>query len=254
MKVAIVYVYAPHAGPKADAYAMRFLKCYHDFPPGIEHSSVVVLNGTRDTSEITCMFSPLKNCSFIEHDNSGYDIGAFQRAARDVPCDLMVFFGASTYFKRQGWLLRMQSAFFKHGNAQYGAMGNRGNTAVKVWPHIRTTAFWMDPKLMNAYPARVVSPDQRHPFEHGQNCFTEWVKRQGLNSWVVTWTKELLWRDWDSDPNGYSRGNQSNMIAGDRMCERPYFQGNLCKHSGAQTRNCSPWDTDNCWNCLTAAT
>ena len=222
VKIAIVYIYAPAAG-KNDAYAMRFLDSYHANPPGLDHQSVIVLNGTPQTSETTCLFSSLPNCTFLEHDNSGFDIGGFQAAARAIPCDMMVFFGASTYFGRPGWLIKMATAFNRLGNAQYGAMGNFGDGAVAVWPHIRTTAFWMNPALMNACPIKVTRPEQRYPWEHGRNCFTEWVTKQGLKSWVVTFHMELLWPHWNLDPEGYARGNQSNLLAGDRMCEPPYW-------------------------------
>jgi hypothetical protein len=223
MKIALVYVYAVCAGAKFDDYAFRFLNSYRANPPGIDHESIVVLNGLRQSGEIACLFSSMRNCHFLEHDNSGFDIGAFQLAARTIPCDLMVFFGASTYFQRPGWLIRMANSFNQHGNAQYGAMGNRGNLTVSVWPHIRTTAFWMDPKLMNAYPTRITQPVQRHPFEHGKDCFTNWVGKQGLRSWVITWENDLLWAAWDSDPEGYGQGSQSNLLAGDHMCEKPYY-------------------------------
>lgn len=221
MKVATVYIYPPH--PSYEPYVLRFLDSYHDNPPGTNHESIVVLNGTKPTSDLYCLFSSLPNLTFLEHDNSGYDIGGYQLAARTIPCDLMVFFSTSTYFFRPGWLLRMLFATERHGNAQYGAMGNRGDIPVKVWPHIRTTAFWMKPELMNGYPHRVTHPEQRHPFEHGQQCFTSWLTKQGVLSWVITWSRELLWRDWDADPNGFSRGNQSNLLAGDRMTEAPYY-------------------------------
>jgi len=224
IKIAIVYIYAPLSGRKCRDYTPRFLKSYQSNPPGIDHDSIIVLNGTKLTPQIAALFNCLPNVRFLEHDNSGYDIGGFQHAARVVPCDMMVFFGQSTYFQGYGWLCRMREAFLKHGNAQYGTMGNRGNLHVKVWPHIRTTAFWMKPGLMNSYPKIITRPEDRHPFEYGPECLTNWVAMQGLKSWVVTWTSELLWTDWDSDPNGYSRGNQSSMIAGDRMCEPPYFK------------------------------
>lgn len=223
MNIAIVYVYPVCTGARYEDYALRFLSEYQKFPPGMEHQSVVVLNGGRASSEIFCLFSPLPNLQFLEHDNSGYDIGAFQMAARSIPCDMIVFFGASTYFTRSGWLIRMATSFQRHGNAQYGAMGNRGDNAVAVWPHIRTTAFWMDPRLMNSYPHIINRPEQRHPFEHGPNCFTSWVKQQGLASWVVTWSSELQWANWDSCPNGFQRGNQSELLAGDHICEPPYY-------------------------------
>lgn len=223
MKAAIVYIYAAAAGQKYEQYAFRFLQQYQQFPPGMEHDSIVVLNGSRANSETRCLFSSLPNLTLLEHDNSGYDIGGFQLAARTFPCDLIVFFGASTFFYRPGWLLRMATAYQKHGNALYGAMGNRGDDRVKVYPHIRTTAFWMNPQLMNGYPIVVRENSQRHPFEHGSNCFTGWVRNQGLKAWVVTWNNEYLWKDWDSNPNGFQRGNQSALLAGDHICEPPYY-------------------------------
>lgn len=228
MKVVIVYVYAPGGtgtpgGRECDFYSQRFLESYHSNPPGMDHETAIVLNGTRANSEISCLFSSLPKCSFLEHDNSGYDIGAFQFAARTIPCDLMVFFGASTYYPRPGWLVRMTSAYKKHGVAQYGAMGSGAELRARVWAHIRTTAFWMPPQLMNEYPKIVVNPADRHPFEHGIDCLTEWIKRQGMVSWEVTWQRELPVKDWGSDPNGFHRGNQSSLLAGDRMCEPPYY-------------------------------
>lgn len=219
MKISLVYVYSVIAGERYDNYAFRFLESYHANPPGIEHETVVVLNGIKESSACTCLFSPLQHCSFLEHDNSGFDIGAFQHAARECPCDMMLFLGSSTFFTRPGWLIRMATAFQKHGHAQYGATGNRGNPAAGVWPHIRTTAFWMDPKLMNSYPVRVTRPDQRYPFEHHRGCFTDWVTKLGLKSWVITWGRDLLWEDWDSDPQGFHHGNQSSVLARDRVCE-----------------------------------
>lgn len=253
MKLSIVYVYAPIAGGKYEAYACRFLDSYHKNPPGTDHETIVMLNGTSETSEINCLFS-LPHTRFIEHDNSGYDIGAFQHAARECAGDMIVFFGASTYFNRTGWLLRMRAAFTKHGNAQYGAMGNRGNLSVKVWPHIRTTAFWMSPKLMNAYPKIIKRSEERHPFEHGPDCMTTWVQNQGLESWVITWEKELLWQDWDSDPNGFHSGTQRNLLAGDHISERPYYPNNQCANPSSTTPYCDPWQSNNCWDCLTKTT
>lgn len=228
MKIAIVYVYAPGStatpgGHDCEYYSQRFIESYHSNPPGSEHETVIVLNGTRATSEITCLFSSLPNCCFIEHDNSGYDIGAFQFAARTFPCDLMVFFGASTFYTRSGWLLRMESAYKLHGMAQYGAMGSGAVLKYNVWPHIRTTAFWMPPELMNGYPKRVVSAADRHPFEHGRDCFTEWLRKSGVPSLEVTWNKILFVNNWGSDPNGFHRGNQRSLLALDRMCEPPYY-------------------------------
>src|ERR1035437_3675021 len=223
MKLTIVYCYAVIAGDKYDNYAFRFLESYSANPPGVNHDTVIVLNGLKQSSEIACLFSPMPHCTFLERDNSGYDIGAFQHAAREFPCDLMVFFGASAFFFKTGWLLRMATSFIKHGNALYGAMANRGDAASGVFPHIRTTAFWMDPKLMNTCPHKVTSPEQRYPWEHGANCITEWVRKQGLKAWEITRNMDLPVGSWGDDPNGYQRGDQSALLAGDRMCLPPYY-------------------------------
>ena len=223
LSIAMVYNHVLNDRNYAE-YAKRFVQSYNKFSPGADHMTFIVENRGRIAEAERHLFEGLPNLQFFQHDNSGYDIGAFQHAARDIKCDLMVFFGSSTYLNGDGWLGRMKDSFLKHGNAQYGTMGNRGNLNVKVWPHIRTTAFWMSPDLMNSYPKIVTKNEERHPFEHGQGCLTDWVAKCGLKSWVVNWNTELLREQWDSDPNGYNRGNQKSLLAGDHMCEPPYYK------------------------------
>jgi hypothetical protein len=118
----------------------------------------------------------------------------------------------------------MAGAFQKHGNALYGSMGNAGDASVKVFPHIRTTGFWLSPTLFNAYPTVINKPEQRYPFEHGPNCLTEWVKSQGLKALIATWSGEYETGQWDSIPNGFHRGDQSALLTGDRVTDPPYYQ------------------------------
>jgi hypothetical protein len=220
----LVYIYAPGAGGRyQDFFPERFVESYHQFPPNIEHESIVVCNGAKADSTTRCLFSPFKNVRLIPYNNAGYDIGGFQFAAQNVGCDMMVFFGGSAFFKRAGWLFRMAEAFHLHGPALYGATANRGNLSVKVWPHIRTTAFWCPPGWMNEYPKRVTRADQRFPFEHGPDNFTEWVrKRKGSKAWLVSWDGEYQWERWDTVRGGYTHCPQTNVLAYDRMCEPPY--------------------------------
>lgn len=217
--VTVVYVHVMGGDPWL-SYAKRFVASYQANGPGYPHNTIIVCNRGQPTAATRSLFAPVLNVSYLVHDNSGYDIGAFQHAARESKSDLMVFFGASTYLNRENWLARMVEAWLVHGNAQYGAMGNRGDRGVQVWPHIRTTAFWMDPRLLAAYPVKVISRTDRYQFEHGPSCFTGWVDQQGLNSWVITWDHDLLWADWDSDPNGFLHGSQTGLLAGDHISER----------------------------------
>jgi hypothetical protein len=223
MTVKCVYVFPQVGDPKYFELGIRFLKTYHEFPAGLDHEMLIVCNGGDGISdEAQFVFSSIPNCRFMHHDNSGHDIGAFQRAAKENPCDLMVFFGASTYLKGPNWLFRMADAFTKHGLAQYGVMGNRGVRAAGVEPHIRTTGFWCPPSLMNEYPHRITRAEQRYMFEHQKQCFTTWVKSRRLRSWVVTWDGEYLEPAWDSFPNGFHRGDQSAMLCGDHLSCPPW--------------------------------
>ena len=221
MRIEIVYVFPANAGELFAAYAWRFLQSYLAFPPGMEHGTTIVCNGASPSNDLYAIFKMMPNVRFFEHDNSGYDIGAFQHVAREVPCDMMVFFGSSAYLQGGGWLVRMAVSYQRHGRALYGVMGNRG--VGSTHPHIRTTGFWMPPSLLNEYPIKITRPEQRYQFEHGENCLTTWVTAKGLQCWVVGWSGEYLWADWDNIPNGFHRGNQSDLLSGDRLTEAPFY-------------------------------
>lgn len=223
LRVIVTYVYPLNGSGQYLELATRFLMGYHIFPAGVEHEVIIVCNGSPVTDEARFLFGSIPNVRFMEHDNSGYDCGAYQHAARENPCDLMVFFGASTYLKGPGWLRRMVESWQRHGAGLYGVMGNRGDLRFNVSPHVRTTGFWMPPALLNEYPTVVSQPGQRYAFEHGPNCLTTWIYRRGLMAWIVSWTGEYQQADWDSFPNGYHRGDQSNMLAGDKNSAPPYY-------------------------------
>lgn len=224
MKPRIVYIYPQNDGAnqrKHDELAARFVGTYHAFPPGITHDTVIVLNKGKLNGTISAMFSGLQGVTFLERDGSAWDIGGYQQAAMTMPTEMMVFFGGSTYIKGAGWLRRMTDVFMLRGAGLYGCMGNRGNS--NVAPHIRTTGFWTSAHLMNSYPVRITSKEMRYGFEHGQNCFTSWVRKQGKPVLVATWDGIYQERDWDSIPNGIHRGNQSALMVGDRLTEPPFF-------------------------------
>lgn len=221
MKVEIVYVYPTVAGNGYDHYAERFVQSYLKNPPSVEHSTTVVFNGNPASAEMKELFALLPEVKFMLHDNSGYEIGAYQAACRASHADMIVFFGASAYVRKSGWLLQMARAFQLHGEAQYGCMANRG--AGDIRPHLRTTGFWTSPKLFNAYPYKITKPEQRYPFEHGPECFTSFIARMGLKNWLVTAIGQYLWAEWDSAPGGIHRDGQVNLLTGDRLSEPPYY-------------------------------
>lgn len=221
LSVAIVYVHVMNSAPYL-SLAQRFVSTYQQHRPHYPHQTVIVCNGGGANAQTKALFAPLPNLQFLNHDNSGRDIGAYQKAAREVPCELMAFFGASTYFRRPGWLTRMVEAFERYGPTLYGATGNRGAPKSNVYPHIRTTAFWMPPSLLNEYPYKCTRDDQRYPIEHGRYCLTDWISRKGMVPIVVTFAGEYAWENWDNAPGGYHNGDQCNLLVGDRLCEPPY--------------------------------
>lgn len=224
MVVNIAVVYCCPIGALGDHHfqsACHFVATWMQFDPGYPHTLYVVSNGGPPESKVQALFAML-NAKFIVHDDSGFDIGAFQFAARTVEADLMVFLGGSTYIRGKNWLRRVAESFQGRGPTLFGVMGHTGDSRFNVLPHIRTTGFWMPPKLLNEYPVAIVANSQRYPFEHGENCLTQWVHRRGLKSYVVTWDQEYEQSQWGQITNGYHNGDQSAMMLGDRLSAPPF--------------------------------
>lgn len=202
--------------------AVKFIQSYQRFPAGYDHQMVVVCNGSPVTDEAEYLFGGIPNCAFLEHDNSGYDIGGFQKVAREIPGELMVFFGGTAYIRGPGWLARMVEAWQRNGDTLYGCMGNRGIAHVGVQPHVRSTGFFLSSSLFNQYPHLVTRPEHRYPFEHGPNCLTSWVKAHQKKPLIISWEGEYSESLWDSIPGGFQKGSQHNLVVGDRMSRIPY--------------------------------
>jgi hypothetical protein len=183
----------------------------------------VICNGFEPSSFERVIFGGLPNLMLLTHDNSGWDIGAFQFASRTIPADLMIFFGSSAYFTAPGWLQRVINSSMLHGFGLYGVHGNAGNLTYRVWPHVRTTGFWIAPSLFNKYPFIIKDTSKRYEFEHGENSIGNWIAKLGLQTWVVTWHGEYLQHQWDAIPNGFHQGSQGALLFRDRMTDPPFY-------------------------------
>jgi hypothetical protein len=210
-------------GGEHDGYASRFAESYCNHPAGYPHELIIVSNGGSPTATMQQKFDGIPH-RFMEHDDSGFDIGAFQAAAKANPrFDLMLFIGGPSYVKREGWLARYVEATLKHGPGLYGSMGNTGVPEQFVWPHLRTTGFALSPELLNGYPNTVRSAQERYPFEHGQRSLTQWVVSLGLPVKVVTFSAEYDVSQGNEIPDGFHRGDQSGLLVRDRLCDPPYY-------------------------------
>lgn len=216
MNIIVVYVLWEESD------AIRFSTYYRQFPSDYSHTLIVVANhpNWRNSKK---HFDGL-NAIFIEGDNIGHDIGAFQCVANQITCDLMVFFGSSSYVTGRGWLKRMVESYQKHGVGIYGSTASGEDLRFNVFNHIRTTGFWMPPELLKSYPYDVESDQQsRYAFEHGQLNITNWVLSQGGKALMVTWLGEYEQPDWSKAPNAFRNGNQSAVIVRDRLCDPPFW-------------------------------
>ena len=162
--------------------ARRFVDTYMENPPGAaDHELHVCINGGIPIGD-WCreLFNPLAP-NFFQHNNYGKDIGAYQVAADIIDCDLMVCLGAPVHFHKPGWLDRILMSYVENGPAVYSSWGFH-----QPRPHLRTTAFWLPPELLNAYPYRV-GDRERYQFEHGGESITLWSQKQGFEPLQVTW-------------------------------------------------------------------
>ena len=224
-KIVLVYVYPNTPGNGYLGHAARFANSYSMNPAGFEHSTVVVCNGGSPDDGTRALFQGLPSVSFMQHDNSGWDIGAYQAAVNAVECDLMIFCGAHAYFRAPGWLLRIWEVYDVNGPALYGATGSQGNGG-GVQPHVRTTGFWCPPRLMKAYPHKVTQGGgggQRYEMEHGHNCLSNYAKAQNYPRLIVGWDDVKPLEQCDSMLEGFHKGNQNNLLIGDRLCCPPFY-------------------------------
>lgn len=183
MKIALCYVFPTVSASIYHPMAKHFVATYLQNPPGkTEHEIHIAVNGGVEYGKWTReLFHPLP-CHFFQHNNYGKDIGCYFAAADTVPCDLLVCLGAPVHFHKSGWLDRIRDTYQDNGPALYGAWAFHFPL-----PHIRTTAFWIPPDLLLAYPH---PPDDRgrYGFEHGPQSLTLWTQQQGFEPKMVSWS------------------------------------------------------------------
>lgn len=209
MKIVVAYI-AVTGGPLTADYAARFVSTYHDNPPGIDHATLIICNGGPLPQETGLLFEPLRPAFFPRQNDPGWDISGFMAAARGpaVGCDMLVCFGESVYFIREGWLRRLAEAWEKHGPGLYGCLAS-----YLLRPHLVTTAFAVSPDLLLRWPDRVFDRRSRYLFEHGPRPF--WRMVQGLfnrPAMLVTWDGEWTPDQWRVPQNILFRGDQSNAL------------------------------------------
>lgn len=214
MNIWLTYICPVVNWPQYEPAVRRFLDSHTRFPAEFPHEMHVVCNGGKLNAAIENLFAG-QNPVFHHHDNTGWDIGAFDKIASEAACDQMVFFGANTHFRRAGWLRRMQEGWEKLGPGLYGT-----SASYDYSPHIRTNGFLCAPKLVrDAWARNAPRSNARHWFEVGRDSLANTAAKQDLPDVLVTWDGFFPRPEWRRPPNIYRRGDQSNCLVYDRHHE-----------------------------------
>jgi hypothetical protein len=183
----------------------NFLDSFRKFGPGEPCELVVVFNNGKPSDTDKALYEGIPSVKFLEHDNSGFDIGAFIAASHQIDNPMAVYFGGTAFLQRAGWLVELHKAWDAHGPGFYGTL-----STYEVSPHLNTTGFACAPELMRRYPHKVNTKEERYAFEHRGRAMWRMVAGMGLPTKLVTWDGVWDWQDWRTPPNIYRRGDQSN--------------------------------------------
>jgi hypothetical protein len=133
-------------------------------------------------------------------------VSAYQDVAKHHDSDLLVCFGESVRFHRQGWLARLVDSATEFGEGMYGCL-----SSFAVRPHLNTTAFAVSPRFLKQYPA-VRNKAERYQFEHGETCLWRQIKASGKETRLVTWHGSWDTEDWRKPNDILWRGTQDNLL------------------------------------------
>lgn len=206
MKIVVAYIVVS-GGSITNDYVSRFVGTYLAHPPGIDHETVIVCQGGPLPLETGLMFTPMR-CSFMPRENDpGWDVSAHQDVAKQIPCDMLVCLGESVYFHRDGWLRRLEYAWNKFGPGMYGIWSSN-----LVRPHMNTTGFAVDPKLLLGH-STPRNRKERYEFEHGLRSFWRTANAFGRPTKLVTFDGIYDPMQWRQPKDILWRGDQSNCLA-----------------------------------------
>lgn len=203
---AVVFVHVLNNAEYA-GLTQTFLNSIRKFPGGEPYELVVVFNNGTPTDADRAMYADFPTVRFYEHDNSGFDIGGFIAVSKVIDNPMAIYFGGTAFVQREGWLKKLHEAWDQYGPGLYGTLAT-----YELSPHINTTGFLCDPKLMVRYPHKVVTKEDRYAFEHRSRAMWRMVANMGLPVKLVTWDGVYDWPQWRTPDHIYRRGTQSNCV------------------------------------------
>lgn len=194
-----------------EPFCQRFKRTYLNCQPTVEHELVICNCGIKQGAND--FFYGIAQRE-IYYTGPGWDIGAYQHAARVLDTELLVCLAAPVYFWTKGWLERIVAAAKAHGPGLYGAMASNQNH-----PHLRTGAIAATPKILRDYPKTAASHMDCCQIESCPGNLTDWAARKNYAVLMVAATGEFGPKQWRTPENIFRRGTQENCLIWDRHCD-----------------------------------
>jgi len=217
MKIAVVYNWvekATDAIPLPEGWTdvlRRFVESYRAFDAGYAHDLYICASGAPLTQ---CSTGILAATQFraLRYNGGGWDIGAYQHAAKHLlDYDFVVCLNSQAHIRQANWLRRFAEAFERFGVGVYGA-----SSSFQGSPHIRTCCIAFTPRLILDYPLTVRCRYDACVFEHSPKGFSVWALAKGLPVCVVTRSGVEQLAESRNRPDIFRRGSQGDLLIHDR--------------------------------------
>jgi len=217
-RIAVVYnlVQAPSSPVPLpsnwDNIIARFSNSYRQYSAGIAHDLILLI--TNPNPPTTKYINNFANLSYalMHYSGSGWDIGAYQSASRDLHAyDMVMFLNSQAFPVKHNWLLSFYRVFSLYGLSILGAC-----SSFQIAPHIRTASLATSPTLLTDYPLTVTNRSEACLFEHSLHNFSLWGLHKGLPVGTVTTHGYTSLKESRNDPEIFRRGGQTALLIEDR--------------------------------------
>ena len=217
MKIAVVYNWVEKATdsvPLPERWTdilRRFVESYRAFGAGYSHDLYICASGAPLTHHSTAILAGT-DFSLLRYNGGGWDIGAYQHAARQLlEYDFVVCLNSQAHIHKANWLRFFAEAFERFGAGVYGA-----SSSFEIAPHIRTSCIAFKPLLILQYPLNIRCRYDAAVFEHSPKNFSLWALKKQLPVCVVTQSGVDQLAESRKRPDIFRRGNQDDLLVHDR--------------------------------------
>lgn len=114
--------------------AKEFFNSYDLHPAGIDHDLIVIVKGweNMDGLDEVLSMARLHNARVIELPDDGFDLGAYFRAAKEIPHEWCCFLNSFSCILHDNWLKLLHGAATRPGVGAVSCGGNWG-TVTNIW-------------------------------------------------------------------------------------------------------------------------